>query len=493
MPDQARPVARSNSFWRHEIWRHEHLCDRSARGVFYAFLRGVMITGRVFKETKAMIRAAALSYSSMLGLGPLVAIVMIFAGFILNKKDPQVAVHSLHRIIEFVAPSVSEFDKVSTVEATHRTAATLKNHPAVVDLLNGFVKGSRSGAAGTLGGISLVCIVLMLFTSVENAFNEIWGVRRGRSWLVRIVVYWTLVTFGAIVFFLSVTALSAGAFVSIFLGKVPFGTDLLHLVRWVLPVCSVAVVILVLTLFYRYIPNTEVRWHAALTGAAVVTTLIFANNLFAFFYFRQVLESRSLYGSVGIVPVLMLGLYVFWLFVLIGGQVSYAVQNARLLSGQAGWHRLSDGLRERLALGVFLAICRRFRESLEPYTATEIADRLHAPTQIVNECLNRLADLKLVASLESTTDDASSDRRYLPTRSLEGITLAHFTEVNANLGDDDVALDHVERDPLLGRLDEEMRACAASGFLSKPLSELIDEHPWQPHDSCGTPPSEFHA
>ncbi|OIR07252.1 ribonuclease BN/unknown domain fusion protein [mine drainage metagenome] len=484
MADKARPAALSSSFWRQEIWRHEHLGDRSPRGFLYALLRGVLITGRVFRETKAMIRAAALSYSSMLALGPLVAIVMIFAGFVLNKKDPATAVNGIHKVIEFVAPSVAEFEKVSKADASAKTAAALNRHPAIVELINGFVKGSRSGAAGTLGAISLVFIVLMLFTSVENAFNEIWGVRRGRSWLVRIVVYWTLVTFGAIVFFLSLTALGAGAFVSIFLGKLPYGTDLLHFVRWALPLCSVAFVIFVLTLFYRYVPNTEVRWHAALTGSAVVTTLIFANNLFAFFYFRQVLQSRSLYGSIGIVPVLMLGLYVFWIFVLIGGQVSYAVQNARLLSGQAGWHRLSNHLRERLALSVFLAICRRFKDSQEPYTATEIADRLHAPTQIVNECLNRLADLHLVAAVQSEAEDASSERRYLPTRSLERLTLAQFGELDSRLGDDDKALGAIEQDPLLGRLDAELSSCMEAGFLSRPLDELLDEIPWHPISRC---------
>ncbi len=484
MPDSAKPTVRSVSFWRQEIWRHEHLCDRSVRGYGYALLRGLMITGRVLKETKAMIRAAALSYSSILALGPLVAIVKIFAGVALNKKDPTVAVNGLHKIIEFVAPSVAEYEKVSRTDASHQTAAALKSHPAIVDLINGFVKGSRSGAAGTVGAISLVCIVLMLFTSVENAFNEIWGVRRGRNWLLRIVVYWTLVTFGAIVFFVSLTALGAGAFVSIFLGKLPYGHDLLHLIRWALPLCSVAIVIIILTLFYRYIQNTEVQWHAAITGAAVVTTLIFANNLFAFFYFRQVLQSRSLYGSVGIVPVLMLGLYVFWLFVLIGGQVSYAVQNARLLSGQAGWHRLSYALRERLALSVFLAICRRYREASEPYAANEIADRLHAPTQIVNECLNRLIDLKLVVAVEQSGEATSSERRYLPTRPRDRITLSHFNALDSRLGEDDSALDEIQRDPLLLRFDDAMDACLSQGLLTRPLSELLDENPWEAAPAC---------
>jgi len=82
----------------------------------------------------------------------------------------------------------------------------------------------------------------------------------------------------------------------------------------------------VLALAYRMIPNTKVQWSCSVVGALVVTGLLLINNFAAFLYLRRVIMTRSLYGSLGIVPVLMLGLYVFWLFVLIGCQISFAVQ-----------------------------------------------------------------------------------------------------------------------------------------------------------------------
>jgi len=68
-----------------EIWQPAYLRDNTPRGWFYAGLRLISITWTVFNETRAASRAAALSYSSLLGLGPLVAIVMLVAGFVLNS------------------------------------------------------------------------------------------------------------------------------------------------------------------------------------------------------------------------------------------------------------------------------------------------------------------------------------------------------------------------------------------------------------------------
>ncbi len=170
-------------FFEKTIWRPENLRDRSPKGWLYAFFRVISITWTVFNETKAASRAAALSYSSLLGLGPLVAIAVLVAGFMLDKKDPDLAVNSLNRLIKFVAPQISQYEQISNAEAQRAAVEATKAqvNPELVNLINGFIQGSQSGAVGAVVALSLIFIVLMLFNSVENAFNEIWGVRRGRS------------------------------------------------------------------------------------------------------------------------------------------------------------------------------------------------------------------------------------------------------------------------------------------------------------------------
>jgi len=138
--------------------------------------------------------------------------------------------------------------------------------------------------------------------------------------VTRIIYYWAVITIGALVFFASLTLFSAGTFLDVYESRMPFRKELAPLYALLFRSGSALLLILILTFFYRLIPNTRVKWRAALVGAVIVTALLFLNNYLAFLYFRNVVSSNRLYGAVGILPILMLGLYVFWFFVLVAGR-----------------------------------------------------------------------------------------------------------------------------------------------------------------------------
>jgi len=487
-----------------DIWHPDRLKDGSLRGRWYACLRVVSITFTGIEENKAFSRAAALSFSSLLGLGPLVAIAVLVAGFVLDQNDPHLAANSLNRLIKFVAPQIAQYEQISrettppAIRSDVVTAARLNTppppsglevaaattpeaevavNPELVELIDGFVAGSRNGAAGALGAITLIIIVLQLFTSIENAFNEIWGVHRGRSWLMRIVFYWTILTLGAVLFFAAVTGLSAGAFLTAFAESIPLGRELLHVLQLAIPSLSLVMLVLVLTLFYRHIPNTHVYWRAAFIGALIVAALLVLNNFLAFLYFRRVILSKSLYGSLGILPILMFGLYVFWLFVLLGGQVSYAVQNARYHNSKVVWNSLAESMRERLSLVVLLTVCRRFHECLPPCTATQLGQMLNVPTQLLNECINRLSRMELVTPIPPPPGAPSSDYRFQPARPLNRITLAEFKTLDDTIGEDPTGPVLANIDPILSRYNAEAGALTQNEFFQKDVETLLREHP----------------
>lgn len=455
-----------------KIWQAQYLKDTSIRGRTYAVLRVISITVSGLLETKAASRAAALSFSSLLGIGPLVAIAVLVAGFTLDKNDPNLAANTVNKIIGYVAPQLVQYDRLAAQEQAEREGrkvdpkAPVQVNPQLVEIINGFVAGSTSGAVGALGGLTLILIVLQLFTSIETAFNEIWGVRRGRSWLIRLVFYWTILTLGAVLFFTAATGLSAGAFLNTFAEKLPFGNEILPLLKLLVPGGSVLLLTGLLMVFYRTIPNTRVLWSAALIGALVVALLILLNNFLAALYLKRVFLTRSLYGSLSIVPVLMLGLYIFWLFVLLGGTVSYAVQNVHFRNSQAAWNSLSESLRERLTLIVLLTIGRRFDACLQPCTAQQLSEALKVPTQILNESLNRLVKMQLVTPIPADEGDSTADFRFQPARPLGRITLSDFKRRDDDLGEvpSSVSLTHL--DPIMVEYDK-----AVEGLTSIPLFE----------------------
>ena len=479
---------RLRRLWQDDIWSASFNRERTLRNRGYALLRVLSITLSGLHELKVATRAAALSYSSLLGLGPLVAIAVLISGFALDNSDPAIMAQSLNRIIGFIAPQVAQYDRSApdgtellrpvTVGPDGRPVAQDPADPELVRLISQFIASSRSGTAGVIGVFMLLLIVLQLFSSIENTFNDIWGVRRGRSWLTRIIYYWTTVTLGAVLFFTSITLLSASAFLNVFrnlTGWLPLSEHLLGLVTWLLPSSSFLLLMLLLMLFYRTVPNTRVRWSAALIGAIVVTGLLFLNNYVAFLYFKGVLRTKSLYGSVGIVPILMAGLYVFWFFVLVGGQLTYAVQNVRYRSSQTAWHNLNHATRESMSLVVLLLIARRFKACAPAYSVTELAHLIRVPAQILNESLNRLCDLHLIDELPPAEGNDPNDHRYQPARPLDRITLADFREKFENYGEAPSGglLDHV--DPVLAHYHARLAACLPASLADKTLDQLIAE------------------
>ena len=156
----ARVSQRLTHVWKKEIWASAHLQDTSPRGWLFACLRVISITGTVFIETKVPSRAAALSFSSLLSLGPLIAIAVLVGGFILGKNDdPNLVANQVGALLEQVAPQLRSLQTANNADATIGEAV----NPELVSMLNGFITSARSGYGGVFGALSLIVIVLLIF------------------------------------------------------------------------------------------------------------------------------------------------------------------------------------------------------------------------------------------------------------------------------------------------------------------------------------------
>lgn len=453
-----------------EIWQTAYLNDRTPRGCTYAVLRILSITVTVFLESRIANRAAALSFQSLLGLGPLLVISVLVAGFALGKNEPDMVANKLNDIIKVIAPQIAQYEEI--------TQTANEVNPQLVQVITSIIESSKSGSAGAVGLFSILLIVLLLFKSIEDTFNDIWGVRQGRSVLTRVVLYWTILTLGAILFFTAVATLSASTFISVFEGWLPGNLDLKSLGPLV-QVFSFGLLTVMLALFYRIIPNTRVFWNGAFIGGVVVAALLLANNLVQFFYVKRVFLERSLYGSLAIVPVLMFGLYVFWLFVLIGGVVSYAIQNVQFRNSQAAWSTLTETMRERLTLVVFLTICRRFRECLPAVSVSLLSAILKAPTQLLNECLNRLIRLQLITTVRPPPESTGTDYLYQPARPLNRMTLYDFKTLDDNYGENPIGTALEKIDPVMPQYAAALSKLGEQPFFQKTVEDLFRDHPFE--------------
>src|ERR1700677_4128303 len=134
--------------WNQDIWQASLLYERSPRGWLYASLRVVSTMATTFKETKTASRAADLSFSSLLGLGPLIAIAMLVASTLFGESNPNLAVDFLNRLITFVAPQLDQYESLNN-------GGSVPVNPQLVEMINGFIKGARSETAGAVGAVLL--------------------------------------------------------------------------------------------------------------------------------------------------------------------------------------------------------------------------------------------------------------------------------------------------------------------------------------------------
>ena len=212
-----------------------------------------------------------------------------------------------------------------------------------------------------------------------------------------------------------------------------------------------------------------------LVGALVVAIGLELNNNFSFLYVTTVLNKQSLYGSVGIIPILMFGLYVFWTMVLFGGVLTYSVQNANNITADRLWNQISARTRRLLNLAAFTQIAHRFLQGKPGPTAEELANALRVPAALINEGLGRMTDLQLISPIELKNAEGKIELRYLPGRPLHQLTLGQFhraLDVFGNTaGDENLQAS----DPLLPQYVEMLGHFETSDSLKKNFADLLTE------------------
>jgi membrane protein len=337
---------------------------------------------------------------------------MLVASTVLGQRNPHLAVDALNHVINFVAPQLGQYESLDN-------SGSVEVNPELVLLLNNFIKVAQSRTVGVVGALlPHRDRALPLQGDRGRLQRDLGRAQRPLDPDADRSSTGPILTLGGVALFMTVAVMGAGSFVNVFVDSLPFGAEIVRLLRLALPSLSLMLLVAALTLFYRTIPNTRVRWRAALAGALVVALLLTANNFLQFLYLRRVLLTRSLFGSLGVIPVLMVGLYVFWVFILVGGQISYAVQNVHVRNSRLAWGSLSAVNRERLSLASSWRSAAAFRRREPPISVTELSNAVRLPTQVLNECLNRIVDLGLRDVGASRPGADTADLRYQPAKPL---------------------------------------------------------------------------
>jgi membrane protein len=435
---------------------------------------------RSFVRNRCPVRAAALSYTSLLALIPLLAVAISVTSSLLKKEGEEKIYQAIDKLVSTVMPpatlstneqniplslgpsmsvaltptnAVAETNLVAAAETDTRVVAAQKE---VARDIRDFVQKTRSGTLGTIGMLLLVVVAIQMLANVEETFNDIWGVTRGRNWLRRIVLYWTTITLGplALAGALGLAGSKHLKSVELLVNQMPFVSSLFF------QFLPLVVLWLTFALIYQLVPNTKVHFGAALAGGIVGGSLWHLNNLFGFLYVSRVVSNSKIYGSLGLIPVFMIGLYFSWVILLFGAQVAYAFQNRRLYLQDKLAENVNQRGREFIALRLMTGIGYRFQQGLPPVTVQEISAELGIPTKLAQQILQTLLAARLV------TEVSGAEAAYVPARPLETFNACQILHaMRTSPGQELPMRDEPARREVYGefaRIEEAERQAAAS-------------------------------
>lgn len=446
-----------------DIWELQYLGRKTLRARVYYLLRILTLTWQGLRRNKIPVQAAALTFYSLIGIGPLIALGIMISGFALEKGSEELVLEKIYDAIAWAAPQIA-------LEAEPGEGSEMEEQ--MLGMIQQFSEAASSGTVGAVGVVMLFVIGIQVLSSIEGSFNTVWGVRQGRKLGERIVTYWTFISLGAVLGTLSVTLLTLNAIVSR-METLPMGAMLAQLFLFFSPIISFLMIVSLLAVFFRFIPNTHVQWRPAFCGSVIVVLMLHIYNMLSFLYVDRVVQTNSLYGSVGIIVILMLGLYIFWLLILLGGQVTYAVQNADFLTNENAWQKVSERARELISLSILLLVTKRFQSGEPPMQSSELLEKLRVPSHILNSSISRLCELGYLNPIEGNTSEKERNRAYQPGRPAESITLGSFKQSFESYGNNE-GIDIVSSvHPAIGNYLDEVASLKNCPQAQTKLSELV--------------------
>ncbi len=418
-----------------------------------------------FQRNRGPVRAAALAYTTVLSLIPVLAVVVSISTGFLQKDQGNTVDKLLDNFVKYVAP------QLNLIQGDAETGAM--NRQAVVEKIQSYIEAVNSGALGLTAGLALVFIAVTVLSNVEATFNDIWGVTRGRSWSARVVQYWAAITLGPIFIVTAVALTSFGASkdkgaeaaltstnalprtTNIVSSNVVVadivdtnqGTEIASVTNTLVstntvvvkpraaklgflqkariflqdsvlgPLLSFVVLSVFLTLFYRLMPATRVWWAAAAVGGLVGGGLLQLNNLLNILWLSRVVTYSKIYGSIGAVPIFLLGLYFSWIIVLLGAQVAYAFQNRQAYVQEKQAESINQRGREFVALRLMTYVAQKFFLGEKPPTRLMMSNALGVPSQLACQVLNALVAAKLLVEV------SGDETGYAPGRPIDKITV----------------------------------------------------------------------
>ena len=399
-------------FISYDIWRlnPENLSNK--RNFFYNVIKTLILTIRNVQDENLSTGSASLTYRTVLSIVPILAILFAVArgfGFENTIKT---------QLIDFLGEGNDAAQQV-------------------VVFIDNSLSHAQSGVFAGVGIVLLLYTAILLFTDIEKNLNAIWKVPKGRSLSRQISDYFALILFIPLFMVLnSGLNIMISSSVPYFDGYSSIFYPVLNRILSILPFF---IIILILTLLYKFMPNTKVKFQYALLAGIVAGTAI---QLFQMFYLSGQLwitKYNAIYGTFSAIPLMLLWLQTSWLIVLIGAELSFSAQNVKQFSFDRETNDISRRYKDFFTVVIASVIVKQFAGQESPLTPEQLSMRCKIPIKLTNNIVDRLNDLNIVSP--TPVEDNMREMAFQPAIDINVLTVGHLLETLDIAGSEDFMID----------------------------------------------------
>ena len=386
-------IARIVHFFKVGIWHVKRQDVPAWKYFVYSAAKKLLLAVERATTKRMMNAASALTYSTLLAIVPILAVVFAVArGFGYNKY----------------------------MESWFRD--TLASQPQAADVIVGFVNSylvhTKSGVFLGVGLVFMLWTVFMLVGNIEQTFNHIWQVKKPRSLFRTVTDYMAM-------FLLVPIVIVVTSGLSIFVATVSDSMEgyalLAPVMRFIIALMPYVFMSAVFVALYVFMPNTKVKLGCAIVPGILAGVAMQGLQLVYIHSQIWVSSYNAIYGSFAALPMFMLWVQISWIICLFGAELCYTSQNLEDFAFRAKTEDISH--RYRLMMSVMLAalICKRFDEGGRPYTALELKLKTDIPVRIVNDLLYELTRVHVI--IEVMGDEKGQEVMFQPAETTERLSV----------------------------------------------------------------------
>lgn len=371
-------------------------------------LRRLVLLISSFLDDRCLLRASALSFVTLLSIVPLLAAIMLmFKAFGTGEQSAFIIERIQHLINRIVPQSV-------LVSGGERMA------PLIASKLHEFASRMSASRVGGIGIAFLLLTAISLLRMLEKSLNDIWGIRRPRHLIHRIVVYWAVISLGPILLltaFSSMIFVHSQAAIAWLASSIPIENVSKLVQSRLLPVI---ILTFALMLLYKLMPQMRVRWKSSFYGGVIAAVLLVAAVdafSFALVFTGKAAYYTFIYGAIAIVPLILIFVYAGWAVVLFGAEISFSDQNAESYFQQRTNSEVSILSKQRAALRIVAEAVSRFVRDESPASSEEISRRFRLPPRVLNDIVTELEEGGILAEVDG------EGGRYVPMHNPAHITV----------------------------------------------------------------------